>query len=475
MTANGRTASGAAGQTSTDRVNNGGGDVSGNAAGGVNRKKQKRREKQAARQAAGQPDKHDHASQASFPGNGHAPRSDEYVLSPPLTSQHDLAYGDRHFDNGNHFDHEDGDDLYYSDEDAQLYQTPYDPGNVPANGHSMVSFLDGARAAAKKPKRKKKAKSSQMEPSTSLVPTPSSSHVPPGPPPPPPPLSNAATRPGHKMSRDIWDTSTQEERERIKEFWLSLGEEDRRSLVKVEKEAVLRKMKEQQKHSCSCTVCGRKRTAIEEELEVLYDAYYEELEQYANHQQTRLDDGLPSLPPPRRYGAAVGRLPHSDRLPPMGNAPRGQPPALPKTRLEELADNEDDEDEDYSDEEDEDEEYSEEDPEEEARGPAADFFNFGNSLTVQGPSAPALYEGRADRSIRWNPDRRRRPAQKRWEEVHRDDGATGGASDAARGRSSVRRVWTGSSLARPAWPRRPQPRPAPGRGRVRRGRRRRLR
>ena len=39
-------------------------------------------------------------------------------------------------------------------------------------------------------------------------------------------------------------------------------------------------MKEQQKHSCSCTVCGRKRTAIEEELEVLYDAYYEELEQY---------------------------------------------------------------------------------------------------------------------------------------------------------------------------------------------------
>ena len=29
----------------------------------------------------------------------------------------------------------------------------------------------------------------------------------------------------------------------------------------------------------------RHRIAIEEELEVLYDAYYEELEQYANHQQ----------------------------------------------------------------------------------------------------------------------------------------------------------------------------------------------
>jgi hypothetical protein len=27
----------------------------------------------------------------------------------------------------------------------------------------------------------------------------------------------------------------------------------------LEKEAVLKKMKEQQKHSCSCAVCGRKR------------------------------------------------------------------------------------------------------------------------------------------------------------------------------------------------------------------------
>lgn len=58
----------------------------------------------------------------------------------------------------------------------------------------------------------------------------------------------------------IWSTSSTEERERIKEFWLGLGEEERRNLVKVEKEAVLKKMKEQQKHSCSCAVCGRKRS-----------------------------------------------------------------------------------------------------------------------------------------------------------------------------------------------------------------------
>jgi hypothetical protein len=156
--------------------------------------------------------------------------------------------------------------------------------------------------------------------------------------------------------------------------------------VKVEKEAVLRKMKEQQKHSCSCTVCGRKRTAIEEELEVLYDAYYEELEQYANQQQGRLEDGAPMMPPPRKYGP-MGRFQPGDRLPPLMNSSQST------RRIEDLADeNEDDEgegdDDDYS--EDEDEDYSDEEPEDEQRGPAADFFNFGNSLTVQGSSSLTL-------------------------------------------------------------------------------------
>eukprot|EP01130_Rhizamoeba_saxonica_P011925 TRINITY_DN4980_c0_g1_i1.p1 TRINITY_DN4980_c0_g1~~TRINITY_DN4980_c0_g1_i1.p1 ORF type:complete len:675 (-),score=203.95 TRINITY_DN4980_c0_g1_i1:1082-3106(-) len=45
-------------------------------------------------------------------------------------------------------------------------------------------------------------------------------------------------------------------------------------------------MKEQQRHSCSCPVCGRRRNAIEEELEMLYDAYYEELESYAEKEGT---------------------------------------------------------------------------------------------------------------------------------------------------------------------------------------------
>ena len=73
-----------------------------------------------------------------------------------------------------------------------------------------------------------------------------------------PPTDSGSTK-GSQNNSKIWSTSTTEERERIKEFWLGLGEDERRNLVKIEKDTVLKKMKEQQKHSCSCAVCGRKR------------------------------------------------------------------------------------------------------------------------------------------------------------------------------------------------------------------------
>jgi len=69
----------------------------------------------------------------------------------------------------------------------------------------------------------------------------------------------SSSQKGKASANKIWSTSTTEERERIKEFWLGLGEQERRNLVQIEKDTVLRKMKEQQKHSCSCAVCGRKR------------------------------------------------------------------------------------------------------------------------------------------------------------------------------------------------------------------------
>ncbi|KAK4159245.1 salt tolerance down-regulator-domain-containing protein [Cladorrhinum sp. PSN259] len=199
--------------------------------------------------------------------------------------------------------------------------------------------------------------------------------------------------------KGIWDTSTAQERERIKAFWMDLTENDRKDLVKVEKDAVLRKMKEQQRHTCSCTVCGRKRTAIEEELEGLYDAYYQELEQYANHPK---GEGPPMLQPRHPFGAigAVRRrgLPsrYSNAQPYQGRI------------VEHVTDDEDEEEEDgldgadhehvegqegsvdgsleYSDEDDDD--YSEEDVEPSERSHRGDYESqfqlFGNSLTVQG-------------------------------------------------------------------------------------------
>ncbi|KAF2135935.1 uncharacterized protein K452DRAFT_157354 [Aplosporella prunicola CBS 121167] len=319
----------------------------------VNRKKAKRRAKQ---QAKLQAEHHANSPQA------HASEDD--------------------FDDPVHFESADADDLYYTEDEAhaysrQVYAQDYDASAPAPNGQFADAYPPAAGSDKKARRKKKKGQRGSQQlsygydlpsgSSSGMLPH-SGAQVPPPPPPPPPPLSSAALRSVQRSanSKDrIWNTSTQEERERIRDFWLSLGEEERKSLVKIEKEAVLRKMKEQQKHSCSCTVCGRKRTAIEEELEVLYDAYYEELELPYSHTQD------PPLPPDRMLPA--------------------HPPYDSGNRVEELGDEEEEEedeefedDEDYESDEEEDLEDEEEPEELPPRGPAADFFNFGNSLTVKG-------------------------------------------------------------------------------------------
>lgn len=186
-------------------------------------------------------------------------------------------------------------------------------------------------------------------------------------------------------NENIWNTSSQEERKRIKEFWMKLGEDERKSLVKVEKDAVLKKMKEQQKQACSCSVCGRKRTAIEEELEGLYDAYYQELEQFT-HNPSRNGEGPPMMGSLEDSGvmANASRVSSS-----RGHPSRGR-------IIEHVGDNEDDEEEedgDYSEEEpDEDDAYSEDEVSEDNH--PEDYFDFkafGKNLTVQGrDSLPIL-------------------------------------------------------------------------------------
>ncbi|PGH10447.1 hypothetical protein GX51_00206 [Blastomyces parvus] len=353
-------------------------DVAPTTTGGVNRKKQKRRQKQAARLAAEQQLKDAHHPAGTINRNGYTNNThwddpDVQLGSNQYSAHHNQNYFDSHVDDRNHYDPVQNDDLYSTDDEGHFYAQPHSQAHP--NRRSMDQHSEASGSKSKKKKGKKHRSTSLVadgsSTSLSTQPTSASRHAPP----PPPPLSNAALRSAHKISKDrIWNTSTQEERENIKEFWLQLGEEERRSLVKVEKEAVLRKMKEQQKHSCSCTVCGRKRTAIEEELEVLYDAYYEELEQYANHSQSSFENGGPIVPP-RLYQPPLRPL---DRHAHLANNQHPQ-----RGRVEELPDDDEDLDEDYDEDDEEDEPYSDDELEEATRNSRADFFAFGNSLTVK--------------------------------------------------------------------------------------------
>lgn len=218
-----------------------------------------------------------------------------------------------------------------------------------------------------------------------------------------------------QQQQRIWSTSTAEERERIKEFWLSLRENERRSLVQLEKDAVLRKMKDQQKHTCTCAVCGRKRSAIESELEVLYNTYYEELQQYASHQQQYVKSGGAIPPPP-----GPGPFPGSIALDSAGNVVGGnslsKPPAAQKQRTPPapkkappLPEDDDDYDDELDDEEYDDEYDDEEDEEDEVapgdnvnrrraaggNAPAStsgDVFPLGSSLTVKGAYCSGAFQ-----------------------------------------------------------------------------------
>ncbi|KAL9127831.1 MAG: hypothetical protein Q9217_003371 [Psora testacea] len=336
-----------------------------NAASGINKKKQKRRMKEAAKRAATQPldakfNIHEHGDAAQLNG---------------------YDYGPSEYDGPEQYRHDDGaDDAYYMDEANRTHAAEYGPAQPQTNGYTNHDYIyQETLASGKKKKKQKGGLSSQASHQTAnALPLSTQGSFQRLPPPPPPPLSQSRSTsikqaPGHGQKDRIWNTSTAEERERIKEFWLSLGEGDRRGLVRIEKEAVLKKMKEQQKHSCSCTVCGRKRTAIEEELEVLYDAYYEELETYANHQQFGLDAS--SMPPPRSYARSRPPLPPSQY-----NHPRGGQSS--RGRVEELGTDDDAGDEEEYSDEDEDDDISE-DEIDRPMGPAGGIFNFGNSLTAQ--------------------------------------------------------------------------------------------
>ncbi|KAI1326915.1 salt tolerance down-regulator-domain-containing protein [Xylariaceae sp. FL0255] len=316
----------------------------------VNKKKQKRRAKAAAKAAAAE---RDQAAANGLP----SPASTASV--PQLTT----PYPPRANPGNGRQAHSVQSQAYNDDDWGE--ETESDDGHKESYSHPNQQHSSANDSISKSKKQKKKKKAKMPAPNTSV-----------------PPLEHSPTRPSGISREKIWNTSGPEERERIKQFWLGLGEDERKSLVKVEKDAVLRKMKEQQKHTCSCTVCGRKRTAIEEELEGLYDAYYQELESFANQPHSH-----PNGPPmfgPKRFGPMSG-------LHPPGIIPSQYPNHHPsRGRIVEHVDNDEDDDEldgaeeEYSDEEDLDDDEEEDEPEEPRDSYSNDFFNFGQSLTVKG-------------------------------------------------------------------------------------------
>jgi hypothetical protein len=322
--------------------------------GAVNRKKQKRRQKQAARLASEQ--QHHNGCMCAHAA-GHPASNSAHPHHSYAHSHEDLDY--------------DSAEAYY-DENESVDASH----SLPSVAGEHEQHNTAARKAKKKKGRNGRADSQTFPDGSSASLSTHSTSTHPLPPPLPPHVAPRAILKSAK-DRSIWNTSTQEERENIKSFWLELGEDERRQLVKVEKDAVLKKMKEQQRHSCSCTVCGRKRTAIEEELEVLYDAYYEELEQYANTNQDSFDPDAPIVPPPRLYHPPLRSSDQHARPHPQFHPSRGRVQELPEDDdgLEEDDEEEEDDDESYSD-----EEFVDEDP----HAPRADFFAFGNSLTVKG-------------------------------------------------------------------------------------------
>ncbi|BDD56871.1 Stress response protein nst1 [Monascus purpureus] len=325
----------------------------------VNRKKQKRRQKQAARLAAEEHVRNGYTSTNIAQGNGHIASGDV------LEAEDTRSYDGRDFSaKGDEDDEQDHDTL-----DAR-YDLQEPTGNSERNGHPpSVAYSKSKKTKGKKGRSDPQALLDRTSISTASVsmPQPLSSRL----------ASQVVRLPTRKLTkgRSIWNTTTQEERENIKTFWLELGEDERRQLVKVEKDAVLKKMKEQQKHSCSCTVCGRKRTAIEEELEVLYDAYYEELEQYANNNQGAPDKTSP-VPPlltrqsPRQSSQQLHN--HGQIHPSRG-------------RIRELPEGSDGLNGEYDEDDNGDGSFvSEDDLQDDAtRAARADFFAFGNSLTVK--------------------------------------------------------------------------------------------
>ena len=122
-----------------------------------------------------------------------------------------------------------------------------------------------------------------------------------------PPAKPAAKgkAPANGMPTKVWAQTSLEDRGNISNFWLGLNEPERRDLVQIEKDTVLRKIKDQHRHTCACTVCMRKRSDIEHEVEQLYEQFHMDLRSFAQKQRAALAG---KHPPPLGAGPFPGSV-----------------------------------------------------------------------------------------------------------------------------------------------------------------------
>lgn len=122
---------------------------------------------------------------------------------------------------------------------------------------------------------------------------------------------------------NIWDNSSIEEQENLKNFWESLDEPQKMELVKIDKKSIMEIFKKEAKslnyfsnhHSntsasngshgnnqaanlnhCTCSYCGRKTNVIESELENIYDNHFDDIIDFI-HEVRDINDlyALPGL------------------------------------------------------------------------------------------------------------------------------------------------------------------------------------
>lgn len=135
-------------------------------------------------------------------------------------------------------------------------------------------------------------------------------------------LDEPTERHEHLTSANIWDNSSIEEQENLKNFWESLDEPQKMELVKIDKKSIMEIFKKEAKslnyftnHSntstsngnhgnnqaanqnhCTCSYCGRKTNVIESELENIYDNHFDDIIDFI-HEVRDINDlyALPGL------------------------------------------------------------------------------------------------------------------------------------------------------------------------------------